>query len=162
MKDKRAFIFYFLMTLIFLDFANQIKVLSYKTYAFRIDNPVFSIVHLNNTGSAFSLFEDKTRFLIIFGLLAVLYIAFYVYRNICFEDKFQLLSLTLFSAGTLGNLLERIRQGYVVDYIKLNFINFPVFNTFDIMICIGIFLYLFFVLFNFNFLKFKKEKNGSN
>ena len=47
----------------------------------------------------------------------------------------------------MGNDLERFSKGYVTDYIKLNFINFPVFNAYDIMITIGCVLYIAFVLF---------------
>jgi len=67
------------------------------------------------------------------------------------------LALTLFSAGTLGNVIERFKFGYVVDYIKLNFINFPVFNAFDVMICLGIFVYCLYIL-----LENKKVKNETN
>ena len=59
---------------------------------------------------------------------------------------FLLLSLTIFSAGALGNAIERLNYGYVIDYVKLNFIDFPVFNAFDIMICIGIGLYCLSIL----------------
>ena len=71
-----------------------------------------------------------------------------IFKNITFKDKIQLLALTVFSAGTLGNTIERLRFGYVVYYIKLNFIKFPVFNAFDIMICIGICLYCFYLFFD--------------
>ena len=67
------------------------------------------------------------------------------------------MSITLFSSGALGNLIERIQFGYVIDYINLNFINFPVFNMFDIMICLGVFLYFIFVVFDFG-----KEYGNSN
>lgn len=153
MKDKKAFIFYFLMSIIFWDFGNQIRKISYNPFIENTENPVFSIVHINNTGSAFSLFENGTVFLAAFGIIAVILISFYVYKEIRFKDKFALLSLTLFAAGTLGNLFERIKFGHVVDYIKLNFIDFPVFNAFDVMICTGVFLYAIFVVFDFKFLK---------
>ncbi len=155
-KDKKACIFYFLMTLIFLDFANQLKILSYNPYFKTLQNPFVSIVHLNNTGSAFSMFQNDAKVLAVFGILVVAYLTFYVIKKITFEDKMALLSLTLFTAGTLGNTIERIRFNYVIDYIKLNFIDFPVFNAFDIMICTGIALYIIFVLFKKEFEKKKK------
>jgi len=156
-KDKRAFIFYFLMSIIFWDFGNQIRKISYNSFFENFNNPIFSIVHVNNTGSAFSLFENNTLFLILFGVFAIGVVSFYVFKNISFEDKTALMSFTLFMGGTLGNLFERIQTGYVTDYIKLNFINFPVFNAFDIMICSGVFLCAIFTLFDFNTLK--KEQN---
>ena len=157
MKDKRACIFYFLMTVILLDFGNQIRKISHMSYLEKIDNPIFSIVHVNNTGSAFSLFQDHAKILAYWGIGVILFVAFQVFKNVSFKDKNNLLALTLFSAGTLGNIIERLQFGHVVDYIKLNFINFPVFNAFDIMICIGIFLYCLSII-----IDIKKGKNGSN
>ena len=60
-KDDKAFIFYFLMTIIFFDFGNQIKKLSYHSFFENFNNPIFSIVHANNTGSAFSLFQNQAN-----------------------------------------------------------------------------------------------------
>ncbi len=158
MKDKKALIFYFLMGLILLDFGNQLKKISYNPYFQLKTNPVFSIVHVNNSGGAFSLFQNGAQILAILGIIVILFLIYYVYKNISFKDKFSLLSITLFSAGVLGNLIERIKFGYVVDYIKLNFINFPVFNSFDIMICVGIILYVIFVLIDFKGLNFKWKR----
>lgn len=141
MKDKKACIFYFLMTLILLNFGNQIRKISHMPMVDSVSNPVFSILHINNTGSAFSLFPNQAKSLAIFGIFIVIFIAFEVFRTVAFKDKFELLALTLFSAGALGNIIERLKFGHVVDYIKLNFVDFPIFNAFDIMICVGILLY---------------------
>lgn len=154
MKDKKACIFYFLMTIILLDFGNQLRNISYYSSINSISNPIFSITHVNNTGSAFSLFQNQSLILAIFGISIILFIAYQIFKNITFKDKTQLLSMTLFSAGTLGNVIERLQYKHVVDYIKLNFIDFPIFNAFDIMICTGIFLYCIYL-----FLDFKKAKN---
>ena len=154
MKDKKACIFYFLMTIILIDFGNQLRNISYYSSVNTTFNPVFSITHINNTGSAFSLFQNQAFILAIFGILIVLFIAYQIFKNVSFQDKTQLLSMTLFSAGTLGNAIERLQYKHVVDYIKINFINFPVFNAFDIMICVGIFLYCTYLFFDF-----KKAKN---
>ncbi len=143
MKDKKAFIFYFLMSLILLDFGNQIRKLS---FLYKIDNPVFSILHTNNTGSAFSMFQNNARILAVFGIIVLVFFVYYVIKQVKFSDKLLLLSLTIFSAGTLGNVIERLKYGAVVDYIKLNFINFPIFNAFDVMICSGCFLYVIYTL----------------
>lgn len=157
MKDKRACIFYFLMTIILLDFGNQLRNISYYSSINSVHNSFFSITHLNNTGSAFSMFQNQTQILAYFGIFVLLFIAFQVFKNVTFRDKNQLLGLTLFSAGTLGNVIERFKFGYVVDYIKLNFVDFPVFNAFDVMICIGIFVYCLYIL-----LENKKVKNETN
>ena len=156
MKDKKAFIFYFLMTLILLDFGNHLRKISYHPLLENFSNSFLSIIHLNNTGSAFSMFQNNAKILAIFGIIVILFIAFEVFKNISFKDKNELLALTLFSAGALGNVFERFQFGYVVDYIKLNFIDFPVFNAFDIMICTGILMYCICILLEF---KHGKHKN---
>ena len=143
---SKAFIFYFLMGLILLDFGNQIRKISYNSFFNDYSNPIFSIVHTTNTGSAFGLFENNSFPLAVFGFLVLIILTYYIYKNITFNDKLELISWTLFAAGALGNLIERLRFGYVADYIKLNFVDFPIFNCFDIMICLGVFLYLIFVL----------------
>ncbi len=160
MKDKKAVIFYFLMSIIFWDFGNQLRKISYNSYFDNYQNPILSIIHVNNTGSAFGLFQNDTIFLATLGILAVIIISLYVYKNISFKDKIELFSLTIFMGGTLGNLFERIKYGHVTDYIKLNFINFPVFNAFDIMICTGVFLYIIFVLFDFKIPKGQIDDNN--
>jgi len=150
LKDKRAVLFFFFMNLILLDFGNQLRILSWHKELINFQSALFSIQHLKNTGSAFGLFdniENGTVILSLIGVIAVIMILYLVAKNVGFKDKFALLSLTLFSSGTLGNALERYNQGYVTDYIKLNFVNFPVFNAFDIMITLGCFLYIIFVLF---------------
>lgn len=160
MKDQRAFIFYFLMSIIFWDFGNQLRKISYDSYFDNFKNPLFSVIHVNNTGSAFGIFQNSTLMLIVVSIIAVALITIYVYKNVSFKDKIELFSLTVFMGGTLGNLFERINNGHVVDYIKLNFIDFPVFNAFDIMICLGVFLYVVFVLFDFKPLKEQTHDNN--
>lgn len=132
------------MSLILLDFGNQLRRIS---YLYKIDNSIFSILHTNNTGSSFGLFQNNAHLLAYFGIGVIVFFIYYIYRYVSFNDKLILLSLTLFSAGVLGNVIERLKFGYVIDYIKLNFINFPIFNMFDIMICSGCVLYIVFVLF---------------
>ena len=148
-KDQRALIFYFLMSLILLDFGRQIKVISFNPYLSNFKNPIFSIEHIYNTGGAFGMFQNSTLFLTLFASLVAVLLFVYIYKNIKFSDKSLLLALTLVNAGTLGNLIERIKLHHVVDYIKLNFINFPIFFMFVIMICLWVTIYVIFFFFCF-------------
>ncbi len=161
-KSSKALIFYFLMSLILLDFGRQIEIISYNPYFTNLKNPIFSIEHIYNTGSAFGMFQSATLFLSVFAICVSVLLFIFVYKNINFKDKFLLLSLTLINAGTLGNLIERIKLHHVVDYIKLNFINFPIFNMFDIMICLGITIYVVFVLIDIEQIKKRLNKNGNS
>ncbi len=149
-KDKKAAVFYFLMSLILLDFGNQLRIISYHFIPY--NNPVFSIEYVRNTGSAFGLFQNQALILAIFGIIVLIFLIYYVITSLTFKDKLLLLSSALFSAGALGNAVERLKFGFVADYIKLNFIDFPVFNAFDVMICLSCFLYVIFIIF------FQKDK----
>ncbi len=146
MKDKKALIFYFLMTVILLDFGNQIRKLSFNPFFETLDNPIVSIFHVTNSGSAWGILQGKTLFLSFLAFVVLVFLSLYVIKSISFKDRIPLLTSTLFAAGTLGNLVERIKFGYVVDYIKLNFIDFPIFNCFDIMICLSITIYFVYIL----------------
>ena len=145
-KDQKAVIFYFLMSLILLDFGRQIRQISFSPYLENYTNPVFSIEHVYNTGSAFGMFQGSVSFLSVFAAIIITLLFILVFKEVKFSNKALLLSLTLLNAGTLGNFIERIKFHHVIDYINLNFINFPVFNTFDVMICLGITIYIVFVL----------------
>ena len=156
------------MSIVFLDLGNGVRKLSYVPKIQELlENSFISIMHIYNTGGAFSILQNKTTFLIILSIIAFGFISFHVYKEVEYKDKTTLFSLTLFSAGTLGNLIERITNGRVVDYLKLNYFDFPVFNAFDVMICLGIFIYTFFVLFEAKFppcicKKDCNEKNCNN
>ncbi|MBF0493590.1 MAG: signal peptidase II [Candidatus Omnitrophica bacterium] len=99
---------------------------------------IFHITYVQNTGVAFGLFKDIPFFFICVGLLAVILIVSFLvkkYDKICFRDRIALVTIL---SGTLGNLVDRIRHGYVVDF--LDFRVWPVFNIADSAICIGVFL----------------------
>lgn len=105
-----------------------------------ITNKIFSLTYVKNTGAAFSLFQTHTDMLISLAIGIITVILFYVFSNSYKLSKIKLFALAIVTSGILGNLSERIQDNYVTDYIHLNFINFPVFNAFDILITIGAFL----------------------
>lgn len=148
-KDKKALIFYFVASLVLWQFGTAIRdiclnpVIQLQT----ANDPFISLVSMKNTGGAFSILQDCTNFFIIFGITALLAITFYVCKKIEFKDKLKILLLTTLSAGILGNLVERLENGYVTDFIQLNFVNFAVFNFFDVLITTSIILYVLSMVF---------------
>ena len=107
---------------------------------------VFSFVYTENTGAAFSILSDKT------WLLSIVSVAFCVGVIIYWilkkpNKKMLCTSVSLIFAGALGNAIDRIMYGYVVDFIRTDFIDFPVFNVADIAITIGAALLMIFVIF---------------
>ena len=106
---------------------------------------VASIVHRSNTGAAFSLFAGRTALitLVSVGLMALLLWLLLRAMRISQEGK---LALALLVGGGLGNLIDRVLLGSVTDYIRLTFIDFPVFNFADILITVSIGFLLLLIL----------------
>ena len=119
------------------------------------DFDVFSLTRITNKGAAWSMMEGKTWFLVGFPLVVIIGGLIYLYfkRN---DKKMLLVSLALLIGGGVGNLIDRIRLGEVVDYIRFEPINFPVFNFADICVVIGVILLaVYFIFFD------KSQKKSS-
>lgn len=104
--------------------------------------PVFRISHVTNTGAAFGLFPKWGDFFIVVASVVVVVIVLY-YRYLPDGHRLARLALGLQLGGALGNLVDRLRQGFVVDFIDLNFWplhNWPVFNLADSSIVTGVVL----------------------
>ncbi len=111
---------------------------------------LFSIDFVKNNGAAFNLFSGSRFFLsLVSTFITIFLIYFILYKNIL--SNIDLFGYSFILGGSLGNGLDRITNGYVIDFINLNFINFPVFNIADISINIG------FILIIYGFIKYKKE-----
>ena len=92
-------------------------------------------VHSRNTGTAFGLFPDQTTVLIIASLLAIVFL-FYFYRTQAFSNQLLRLAIGLQLGGAFGNLIDRIDDGAVVDFIDVGW--WPIFNLADSSITIGV------------------------
>ena len=101
-------------------------------------NPVFDLIFIQNTGAAFSILENSKIFLISFSALSILAMIIYLIKNIQKASTFAIFWASLLIAGVFCNMYERIAYGYVRDFFKLNFIDFPVFNISDIFINISV------------------------
>ncbi|GAY72989.1 signal peptidase II [Lentilactobacillus kosonis] len=104
-------------------------------------NGVISITRLNNDGAAWSMLTGQRWLFVVIALIAAAFIIYYLFKfngHVVYQ-----ISLTLLLAGTLGNLIDRIIQGYVVDMFQLDFINFPIFNCADMFLTIGIIILAF-------------------
>lgn len=101
-------------------------------------NDIFDIVFVQNTGAAFSLLENAPAVLIIFAIIAILMIIIYGIRNIEKFSVFACFWAAMLISGIGCNLYERLHFGYVRDFLKLSFVEFPVFNISDIFISVGV------------------------
>lgn len=104
---------------------------------------LFYIIYTNNTGAAFSILLGKRIFLIVVAILIIGILLYYIKKNKV-DGKLNIIAFSLIIGGSLGNLIDRIVRGYVVDFIsiKLGSYNFPIFNIADTLIVVGVFLLL--------------------
>ena len=113
---------------------------------------VVSLTYLKNSGAAFSMLENQQWFFAIITLIAMGAAFVYLYRHIK-GSIWLLLGLTLIISGGIGNFIDRVRQGFVVDMFHLDFMNFAIFNVADIYLTIGVGLLLIYLL--------REESHGS-
>jgi len=102
--------------------------------------PIFSFTHVTNTGVAFGLFPRGGEVFVVVAAVVSLAILVY-YRHIPREQWLMRLALGLQLGGALGNLVDRLRYGSVVDFIDLNFWplhNFAIFNVADSSVVVGV------------------------
>ena len=100
---------------------------------------VLYLKYTENTGVAFSMFSDNRWVLIgVTSIMLVAVLAFFLSGKV--TEKLEIFSLSLLLSGGVGNLIDRISLGYVIDYIDVRIINFAIFNFADICICVGAFL----------------------
>jgi signal peptidase II len=104
-------------------------------------NNLLYITYVRNPGAAFGMLPYRTVFLIVVTLVVVVFIIYY-YRTLPAGFTLLRLGLALQMGGAIGNLIDRVRSTYVVDFIDISFFP-PVFNVADSAIVVGIILFLF-------------------
>lgn len=127
---------------------------------------VFELYYLENTGAAFGMLNNRQIFFVVIAFV-ISALAVYVYirtplepRDRTFYHPLRLICVIL-TAGALGNMIDRLTRGYVVDFLYFSLIDFPVFNLADCYVCVGAVLALVFLFTRyrseeFAFLKIRK------
>ena len=168
-KKKIKLLVFDLLFLSFLVFADQftkyIAVLKLKNQpAFSIIDGVLEFNYLENRGAAFGMLQNQKIFFVFVALIFLGVIA-YVLIKVPYEKKYRRLHvlLILIAGGAIGNLIDRLRLDYVVDFIYIVLINFPIFNVTDIYVTLSTVLLVIQVLFvykdnDFSFLSFNQKK----
>lgn len=139
MSKKTVFVFSVAVIVIFLDQLTKqlVKANFQLNESLPIIKNILHFTYITNTGSAFGLFKSFNIFFIIFSIIVVLAI-FYFMRKIKQNERLMQFSVGLLLGGTIGNLIDRISYGYVVDFIDFRI--WPVFNVADSAITISIIL----------------------
>ena len=110
-----------------------------------------SISYVHNTGAAFGLFTDHTLLLTILAIIGLIVILF-LYRQFSQSSTFSSLTIGLIFGGAAGNIIDRIRLSYVIDFITVRLwkdVYWPSFNIADSAITIGVILLVLFMLTGF-------------
>ena len=139
---------YFLSLSIFVVLIDQFtKYLMFynKKLFINKDFLLFKLDFVKNYGAAFNIFSGSRIFLSLISIIFSILIIYLILRKNTL-NQFDLLSYSFILGGTIGNGMDRILKGYVIDFINLNIINFPVFNIADISINIG-FIFLLYNIF---------------
>lgn len=148
MKKKSLIVLISLLMLIVFD--QIIKYLIVKNFSIGeekilIDN-FLKFIYIRNTGAAFGILSGNIVFLIGISLLLIFYIVKEMKKNI--DNNLSLLSFSLILGGAVGNLIDRIFRGYVVDFISFTLFKrkMSIFNIADMYITIGVILLIYIVL----------------
>ena len=142
---------YFLSLSIFIIFIDQFtKNLMFYNYKNILNKDffIFKLDFVKNYGAAFNIFSGNRIFLSCISIIFSILLTYFILRKNSL-NLYDLCAYSFILGGTIGNGLDRIFRGYVIDFININMINFPVFNIADISINIG-FIFLFYSIFKNN------------
>ena len=170
-SNKTRVLFLFLDILFFALFVilDQITKSLAVTYlkdrpAFILWENVFELHYLENRGAAFGMLQNQKMF---FVFVAVIFLGVIIYVLMKAPDDKKYLPihflLTMIASGAIGNMIDRLRFDYVVDFIYFVLINFPIFNVADIYVTVATAIMVIQVLFvykdnDFNFLSLNQKK----
>lgn len=105
---------------------------------------LFDLTYVRNYGAAYSILQNKQLFLVtVTSIALIVLVAFMFIKRV--SDKLALSAITLIVAGGVGNLIDRIRLGYVIDYMEFLPFDFPIFNFADCCIVIGTGLFILYL-----------------
>ena len=151
MINKIQLKLYFLTLSIFIVLIDQFTkylMLYNKKYFINKDFLLFKLDFVKNYGAAFNIFSGSRVFLSLISIFFSILLIYLIFRKNTL-NLFYLYSYSFILGGTIGNGIDRIYRGFVVDFINLNIINFPVFNIADMSINIG-FIFLLYKIFKNN------------
>ena len=107
----------------------------------RIDAGLLDFTLVHNTGAAFGIGADATWVFVIVTIVIVAAALAWICAGKC-RSPLSVVALALLVGGGIGNFIDRVALGYVIDFIEFSFVDFPVFNIADICITIGVVLLL--------------------
>lgn len=130
---------FFVIVLVFADqFTKYLAVIHLKNQPpFVIIKDIFEFHYLENRGAAFGMLQNQKVFFLIITFIIMALISYVLFKLP--EKGFKILELTLLfiQGGAIGNLIDRVRYDYVVDFLYFKLIDFPIFNVADIYVSVS-------------------------
>ena len=114
---------------------------------------IFHLTYCENRGAAFGIMQNRVWFFVVVTVAVFVAVIWYMIKYKP-KNKWLNFSLTLLMGGALGNFVDRIFRGYVVDFLDFRLINFPIFNVADCFVVIGAILLAYHIIFS----EYEKEK----
>ena len=146
-QTKLFFLTFSIFIILIDQFTKYLIFYNYKKFINK-DFLLFRLDFVKNYGAAFNIFSGSRIFLSCISIIFSILLIYLILRKNTL-NHFDLFGYSFILGGTIGNGIDRIYKGFVVDFINLNFINFPVFNIADISINIG-FIFLLYNIFKNN------------
>ena len=127
-----------ILAVIALDVITKVLTVEFIEYGESIPviKGIVSFSHIHNKGAAWGILANHRWVFLVISTVTVLGMLLYLYLGHA-ENKLYGVSLSMIAAGGIGNMIDRISLGFVIDFIEVKFIDFPVFNTADSFVCIG-------------------------
>ena len=129
---------------------------------------IFEFYYSENRGAAFGMMQGKQILFFVIAAAVILAVLFVLFRMPS-EKKFLPITICLFLlvSGAVGNMIDRVSQGYVVDFLYFKLIDFPIFNVADCYVVIATFLFILLSFFvyseeDLSFLSWKRTKRQSD
>lgn len=124
--------------LITCDFVSKVFALKYLKNGVSVNliKNVCTLSYVENTGAAFGILKNQRTFFLLVTVLAIAIIGYYFF--VSKKDEINKIALIFIFSGTMGNFLDRIFRGYVIDFIEFTFIDFPLFNLADTFLIFGL------------------------
>ena len=150
---KTVYALIVLVTIVLDHFTKNLAVIALKDNSggdFALIQDIFHFTYHENRGAAFGMLSDNRWVFMSISVIAILAISAYLFLN---KDDSPLMSVSLafILGGGIGNMIDRVFLGYVIDFLNFKAINFPIFNVADSFVTIGAALLIVYM--------FKSEKS---
>lgn len=142
-------LYIFVLLFIFLD-----QITKYLAKQNLIGSPLkifdwFKLEYVENRGAAFGILAGKQTLFILITVFVLMILGFYIYKHYSIMSKLEIWASIFLFSGAIGNLIDRVLNGFVVDFLSVRIFNiydFPVFNFADIYVTFSVILYVIAVL----------------